>query len=80
VETGSSEQVFRGPNHPYTSLLLAASSEDQASVVSTLVEAASGPKGCCFADRCPLVEEACRTAEPPIKELGPGHTIACYKL
>ncbi|TKB12971.1 MAG: ABC transporter ATP-binding protein [Mesorhizobium sp.] len=80
VETGSSEQVFRGPNHPYTSLLLAASSEDQASVVSTLVEAESGPKGCCFADRCPLVEEACRTAEPPIKELGPGHTIACYKL
>ncbi|AZO19345.1 ABC transporter ATP-binding protein [Mesorhizobium sp. M1E.F.Ca.ET.045.02.1.1] len=80
VETGSSEQVFRGPNHPYTSLLLAASSEDQASVVSILVEAASRPKGCCFADRCPLVEEACRTAEPPIKELGPGHTIACHKL
>ncbi|MDX8481957.1 ABC transporter ATP-binding protein [Mesorhizobium sp. VK24D] len=80
VETGSSEQVLRGPNHPYTSLLLATSSEDQASVVSTQVEAASEPKGCCFADRCPLVEEACRTAEPPIKELGPGHAIACYKL
>ncbi|TIP36688.1 MAG: ABC transporter ATP-binding protein, partial [Mesorhizobium sp.] len=80
VETGSSEQVFRGPNHPYTKLLLAPSSEDRVPVPFTQGEAsAEFKKGCCFADRCALVEEACRMAEPPIRGLGPGHMIACYK-
>jgi len=81
VETGSSEQVFRGPNHPYTKLLLAASSEDTPAIArqsGTCTEAAPN-RGCAFADRCPLAMPACRDAEPVAVDLGDGHLIACRR-
>ncbi|WP_421915096.1 dipeptide ABC transporter ATP-binding protein [Mesorhizobium sp.] len=82
VEVGSSEQVFRGPNHPYTKLLLAASSNEAAQNVSVQAEfqAADVPHGgCSFADRCPLAVADCRTAQPPIRQAGRGHVIACWR-
>lgn len=81
VETGSSEQVFRGPNHPYTELLLAASSDDAPAIAlqtGTLTETASS-SGCAFAGRCPLTTPACREAEPAAVDLGDGHMIACWR-
>ncbi|MEZ2328436.1 dipeptide ABC transporter ATP-binding protein [Mesorhizobium sp. RCC_202] len=81
VETGSSEQVFRGPNHPYTKLLLAASSDEVPAIVvqtATPTETASN-SGCAFADRCPLAAPACREAEPASIDLGDGHLIACWR-
>ncbi|MBZ9743243.1 MULTISPECIES: ABC transporter ATP-binding protein [unclassified Mesorhizobium] len=85
VETGTSDQIFSGPNHPYTQMLLAASSnEGQAATIaeaSSAIEA--GPDaslaGCAFAARCPLAAEACRNAEPVPREVEPGHVIACWK-
>jgi oligopeptide/dipeptide ABC transporter ATP-binding protein len=82
VEVGSSDQIFRGPNHPYTKLLLAASSNEAAQNVSVQAEfqAADVPHGgCSFADRCPLAVADCRTAQPPIRQAGPGHLIACWR-
>lgn len=80
VETGLSEQVFRGPNHPYTKLLLAASSDDApATSVQAGVATEVPNSGCAFADRCPIADEGCRRAEPEIVELSPGHGVACYK-
>ena len=81
VETGSSEQVFRGPNHPYTKLLLAASLDEAPAIVlraETPAETASN-RGCAFADRCPLAAAACREAEPASVDLGNGHLIACWR-
>lgn len=82
VEVGSSGQIFRGPNHPYTKLLLAASSDEATPKISAQAEmlAADAPQGgCSFADRCPLAVADCRTAQPPIREAGPGHLIACWR-
>ncbi|WP_245476964.1 MULTISPECIES: ABC transporter ATP-binding protein [unclassified Mesorhizobium] len=79
VETGSSEQVFRGPNHPYTKLLLASSSDEVPATSSTSISGEAQNTGCAFADRCPIADDACCRAEPPIKEVEPGHRIACYK-
>ncbi|RUY76847.1 ABC transporter ATP-binding protein, partial [Mesorhizobium sp. M7A.F.Ca.CA.003.01.2.1] len=82
VETGSSDQIFRGPNHPYTALLLAASSDEAAPRLSAPIEieAAGVPNtGCSFADRCPLVLPDCRKAEPPAREVAAGHRIACWR-
>ncbi|RTL99687.1 MAG: ABC transporter ATP-binding protein [Hyphomicrobiales bacterium] len=81
VETGTSEQVFRGPNHPYTKLLLAASSD---AAPSTALEAgyptvSTSAGGCAFADRCPLAKPACREAEPASTDIGDGHLIACWR-
>ena len=81
VETGSSEQVFRGPNHPYTKLLLKASSDEARPIIvqaAAAVDAASN-KGCAFADRCPLAAPACQEAEPASINLGDGHLIACWR-
>ncbi|AZV20841.1 ABC transporter ATP-binding protein [Mesorhizobium sp. M7A.F.Ce.TU.012.03.2.1] len=82
VETGSSDQIFKGPNHPYTALLLAASSDEAEPKLSAPaeIEATGVPNtGCAFADRCPLVLPDCRKAEPPANEVAPGHRIACWR-
>ncbi|RUW63464.1 ABC transporter ATP-binding protein [Mesorhizobium sp. M7A.F.Ca.US.008.03.1.1] len=82
VETGSSDQIFRGPNHPYTALLLAASSDDAEPKLSppAEIEATAVPNtGCAFADRCPLVLPECRKAEPSAMEVAAGHRIACWR-
>jgi oligopeptide/dipeptide ABC transporter ATP-binding protein len=36
------------------------------------------PSGCRFHTRCPYAEARCRVEEPPIKELTPGHMVACH--
>jgi peptide/nickel transport system ATP-binding protein len=81
VETGTSEQVFRGPNHPYTKLLLAASSDDAPAIVrqAGIPAETAGEGGCAFADRCPLAAPACRDAEPASTDIGDGHLIACWR-
>jgi len=82
VEVGSSDQIFRGPNHPYTKLLLAASSDEATPRLSTQTDvlAADAPQGgCSFADRCPLAGADCGTAQPPIRRAGSGHLIACWR-
>ncbi|MER9656559.1 ABC transporter ATP-binding protein [Mesorhizobium sp. M0152] len=80
VETGSSDQIFSGPNHPYTEMLLAASS-NEGPAVSTLPElvAEAGLGGCAFAGRCPLADAGCHAAEPVARETEAGHFIACWK-
>ncbi|MER9236449.1 ABC transporter ATP-binding protein [Mesorhizobium sp. M0622] len=82
VETGSSDEIFRGPNHPYTKLILAASSDKDGPKISAHVEIAADDlpnRGCSFADRCPLALPYCRMAEPPVRQVGAGHLIACWR-
>jgi peptide/nickel transport system ATP-binding protein len=42
-------------------------------------ELADLPAGCTFGDRCPLVEDKCRVALPPMIEVGPGHGVRCVR-
>ncbi|RVC56170.1 ABC transporter ATP-binding protein, partial [Mesorhizobium sp. M00.F.Ca.ET.038.03.1.1] len=81
VETGTSEQVFRGPNHPYTKLLLAESSDDSpaVSVQAEIAAEINSNSGCAFAGRCPLAQPGCLKAEPPATDAGDGHLIACWR-
>jgi peptide/nickel transport system ATP-binding protein len=37
------------------------------------------PPGCPFAPRCPLHVEACDEAEPPLFQVGRGHSAACIR-
>ncbi|MER8948948.1 ABC transporter ATP-binding protein [Mesorhizobium sp. M0959] len=81
VETGSSDQIFHGPNHPYTKLLLAASSDDAAPKIISQADIAAGPnQGCAFAGRCSIAVADCRKAEPPLSQAGDEHLIACWRL
>lgn len=81
VETGSSDQIFAGPNHPYTRMLLEAASNEAAAAppASAWTASAASPTGCAFAARCPLAGAECLEAEPPSRETAPGHLIACWR-
>ncbi len=36
------------------------------------------PAGCRFSSRCPLASERCRREPPALRELAPGHRVACH--
>ena len=38
------------------------------------------PDECRFAKRCPRVCEECRKGAPPLREVSPGHFVACCKV
>lgn len=79
VEEGSSDQIFTGPNHPYTEMLLAAG--ETASSPATFVSEIETPasRGCAFASRCQWAQPACTEAEPPRRTVAEGHTIRCWQ-
>ncbi|MBN9275849.1 MULTISPECIES: ABC transporter ATP-binding protein [unclassified Mesorhizobium] len=82
VEVGPADNVFAGPNHPYTRMLLSAGSE--APVHSrTPAQAIASPSeaGCVFAARCPVMLPRCANEAPPTPttaESRPNHVIACW--
>jgi len=84
VETGTSEQIYYNPQHPYTKGLLAAIPRIRGEI--TKLEWIPGvppdlrnpPPGCRFAPRCKFKFEPCDKEEPPIIEIEPGHYVSCW--
>ena len=86
VESGPTDEVFRRMGHPYTQGLFRARPKLGArkgtrlkTISGTVPELADLPAGCTFSARCPLVIDACRTALPPVAEVGPGHGVRCIR-
>jgi peptide/nickel transport system ATP-binding protein len=86
VEEATVEELFAHPRHPYTQGLIRSIPRiDMAALHKVRLESIPGtvPKlinpaaGCRFADRCKFVTPACRTATPPLREISPGHKVAC---
>ncbi len=86
VETGTTDEVFSGPNHPYTELLLASIPRPDpdaprlrlALESETRTEARDGV-GCPFKGRCHRhLGEICDTVFPPLRTLAPGHLSLCH--
>ena len=83
VETGTVDEVFRAPRHPYT-LGLLRSVPDFDSVQDSL-SAIQGappdlvlpPPGCRFHPRCPFAQEDCISGEFPLRPLSAGRATAC---
>lgn len=86
VELASCDELFDNPLHPYTRALLAA-----VPVPDPTIEAGRAfqpvrgevpspinpPGGCVFHPRCPVAVEGCRHTRPELRELRPGHWVAC---
>ena len=86
IEEASAEDLFAHPRHPYTQGLIRSIPRiDTAAVHKVRLEAIPGtvPKlinpgpGCRFAGRCKHAMPACSTATPPLREVTPGHKVAC---
>jgi peptide/nickel transport system ATP-binding protein len=86
VEEASVEQLFAKPSHPYTQGLIRSIPRiDTAATQKVRLEAIGGtvpsllrpPPGCRFAARCRYAREECTKAEPPLREIEPGHKVAC---
>lgn len=84
IEEGPAEAVLETPSHPYAIGLRAAMPEISgpvarrlASIPGRLPDLHTVPDGCIFAERCYLVEDRCRSGEPPIQHNGARHSSRC---
>ncbi|ADY13954.1 ABC transporter ATP-binding protein [Sphaerochaeta globosa] len=84
VEHAPSRSLFEKPLHPYTQALLSAIpvpdpdyEVDRVLLHGELTSPVNPVPGCRFAKRCPYVSDACRKADIPLKEVEPGHFVAC---
>jgi len=90
VELASAETLYRDPRHPYTRSLLSAvpvpdpERRSQRIVLKGDVPSpARPPSGCRFHPRCPLAAERnelarCSAEDPALREVAPGHWVACH--
>jgi oligopeptide/dipeptide ABC transporter ATP-binding protein len=84
VEYAPSEALFANPLHPYTQGLIKTLPDIGRPMgeLYTIPGTVGGkrPPGCRFSNRCPLADERCRKAEPELREIEPGHQVACFKV
>ena len=86
-EIGPADALYRTPRHPYTVDLLASiPSLDPNRPPASARAVASGeppsplapPSGCRYRTRCPRAQDLCAEERPLLRELGPGHQVACH--
>ena len=85
VELTDKKSLFRDPQHPYTEALLSAvpvpdprAKRKRIILQGDVPSPITPPAGCRFHTRCPYAEERCRREEPLMKEVRPGHLVACH--
>ena len=85
VETAEGDELYERPLHPYTQALFsAAPAMDPAKRKKHAVlkgEAPSPidpPEGCRFFSRCPKAGRRCSECTPELREVSPGHFVACH--
>ena len=88
VEEAGVDRLFSNPAHPYTQGLIRSIPRiDLAAVRKQRLETIAGsvpklidpPVGCRFAPRCRLAIDECSRAQPPLREIEPGHKVACIR-
>ncbi|MEW6566559.1 MAG: ABC transporter ATP-binding protein [Chloroflexota bacterium] len=85
AESGDLQEVYRMPLHPYTQALLAAvpvpdpeARRQTPMPKGEIPNPINPPTGCRFHPRCPIAREVCAQDEPELRELRPGHRVACH--
>jgi len=85
VEFGSKKQIFGNPLHPYTEALLSAApvpdptaEKNRIILEGSIPSPANPPSGCKFHTRCWKRMDICDKVIPDVREVEPGHTVACH--
>ena len=84
VESGDVDEIFKHPKHPYTQLLMASTPGADASVIhfypkGSMPSPIDRPKGCVFANRCPVATTRCHLEVPALTKLSDNHACACFE-
>jgi peptide/nickel transport system ATP-binding protein len=84
-EVAEPDTLYANPAHPYTKILLASIPEPDPlrpitddRISGELPSPMSPPSGCRFRTRCPRVQDVCAQVEPEIRQVAPGHYVACH--
>jgi oligopeptide transport system ATP-binding protein len=89
VELADCDELYDNPLHPYTQALLAAvpvpdpeveSKREYRVVKGEVPSPMNPPSGCVFHPRCPLAVDRCSSALPELREIRPGHWVACTEV
>ena len=88
AEVAATKELFANPQHPYTQALLSANPIPDPSVQRERIllsgdvpSPLNPPAGCRFHTRCPQVMDVCKSAEPPLIQIGPleqVHQVWCH--
>ena len=85
VEYTDKATIFAQPLHPYTQALMAAVPvadpsvrRNKKHVMGDVPSPINRPSGCHFHPRCPMAQARCQTEEPALREIQPGHSVACH--
>ncbi len=85
VELSDRNTIFQKPQHPYTKALLSAIpipsihvNRQRVILKGDVPSPVNPPDGCRFAGRCPYVQDRCRKECPELREVEPGHFVACH--
>jgi peptide/nickel transport system ATP-binding protein len=84
-EVAPSDDLYHHPMHHYTKVLLDSIPvpDPEVAVRKTAIEGeipspVAPPPGCRFNTRCPAAQDICRIEEPQLREMAPGHFVACH--
>lgn len=85
-EVAPGADFFRAPAHPYSRILIDSVPRPDpkrpggrsSALSGELPSALDPPSGCRFRTRCPKAQALCAETQPQLREIGPGHQVACH--
>ncbi|MDW7667864.1 MAG: ATP-binding cassette domain-containing protein [Bacillota bacterium] len=89
MELTESNELYDNPLHPYTKALMSAvpipdpdvsRAKQRIILEGDVPSPIDVPVGCKFQGRCPIVEDICKVEKPELREVIPGHEVACHMV
>ena len=86
VELGDAKTIFEDPRHPYTVALLSSIpttdmeslKKERILLEGNIPSPIRPPAGCKFHTRCYMACDKCKRVPPELREIEPGHVVACH--